>query len=57
MAGRLIEKVSGMNLENYFRKNIFEKLGMSRTWFNVPDSLNPSSFHEANVEMMESTLG
>lgn len=37
--GRLIEKISGISLENYFRKNITGPLGMSRTWFNVPDSL------------------
>jgi CubicO group peptidase (beta-lactamase class C family) len=38
-AGRLIEKLSGMTLENYFRKNITGPLGMNHTWFNVPDSL------------------
>jgi len=37
--GRVIEKVSGVNLESYFRKNITGPLGMSRTWFNVPDPL------------------
>ena len=37
--GRLIEKVSGLSLEEYFRKNITGPLGMDRTWFNVPDSL------------------
>ncbi len=37
--GKLIEKVSGMTLENYFRKNISDPLVMTRTWFNVPDSL------------------
>ncbi len=40
-AGRLIEKLSGVSLENYFRKNITVPLGMNRTWFNVPDSLRP----------------
>ena len=38
-AGRLVEKISTMTLEEYFRKNITGPLGMSRTWFNVPDSL------------------
>lgn len=38
-AGRLIEKLSGMSLENYFRKKICEPLDMTHTWFNVPDSL------------------
>jgi CubicO group peptidase (beta-lactamase class C family) len=37
--GKLVEKLSGMNLENYFRQNITGPLGMNRTWFNVPDSL------------------
>ncbi len=37
--GKLIEKVSGLSLEEYFRKNISGPLGMDRTWFNVPDSL------------------
>lgn len=38
-AGKLVEKLSKMTLENYFRKNITGPLGMNRTWFNVPDSL------------------
>lgn len=37
--GRLVEKISKTDLENYFRKNITGPLNMSRTWFNVPDSL------------------
>lgn len=37
--GRLVEKLSGLTLEEYFRKNITGPLGMNRTWFNVPDSL------------------
>jgi CubicO group peptidase (beta-lactamase class C family) len=38
-AGRLVEKISKMSLEEYFRKNITGPLSMNRTWFNVPDSL------------------
>lgn len=38
-AGRLVEKISGLSLEDYFRKNITAPLKMNRTWFNVPDSL------------------
>ncbi len=38
-AGKLVEKISGTDLENYFRQNITGPLGMNRTWFNVPDSL------------------
>ena len=37
--GRVVEKLSGMSLEAYFRKNITGPLEMNRTWFNVPDSL------------------
>ena len=34
--GRLIEKVSGQTLEDYFREHIFRPLGMVDTFFNVP---------------------
>jgi methyl acetate hydrolase len=37
--GKLVEKISGQTLEDYFRNNITTPLGMNRTWFNVPDSL------------------
>ena len=38
--GYLIEKISGITLEDYFRKNISGPLGLSKTWFNVPDELS-----------------
>ena len=38
--GKLVERISDMNLEEYFSENITKPLGMSRTFFNVPDSLN-----------------
>lgn len=34
--GKLVEKVSGQNLEDYFREHIFQPLGMNDTFFNVP---------------------
>jgi methyl acetate hydrolase len=34
--GRLVEKVSGQTLEDYFREHIFRPLGMTDTFFNVP---------------------
>ena len=37
--GKIIEKVSGDNLETYFRKNITGPLKMNSTWFNVPENL------------------
>jgi methyl acetate hydrolase len=35
--GRLVEKLSGQNLEEYFRDHIFAPLRMSDTFYNVPE--------------------
>src|SRR5215471_15818244 len=35
--GKLIERVSGQTLEDYFHQPIFEPLGMTDTFFNVPE--------------------
>jgi CubicO group peptidase (beta-lactamase class C family) len=35
--GRLVEKLSGKNLEEYFRERIFTPLKMSDTFYNVPE--------------------
>ena len=35
-AGKLVEKISGMTLERYFKKKIFKPLGIKSTYFNVP---------------------
>jgi CubicO group peptidase (beta-lactamase class C family) len=37
-AGRLVERLSGKNLEEYFRERIFTPLGMHDTFYNVPES-------------------
>jgi methyl acetate hydrolase len=37
--GKLIEKISGLTLEDYFRIHVTGPLKMNRTWYNVPDSL------------------
>jgi CubicO group peptidase (beta-lactamase class C family) len=34
--GDIIEIVSGLNLEDFLRRNIFEPLQMNDTWFNLP---------------------
>ncbi len=34
--GRIVEKISGQNLEEYFRAHIFAPLGMDDTFYNVP---------------------
>jgi CubicO group peptidase (beta-lactamase class C family) len=36
-AGRLVEKLSGKNLEEYFHERIFTPLGMSDTFYNIPE--------------------
>lgn len=36
LLGALAEVISGMSLEDFFRKNIFEPLGMKDTYFNLP---------------------
>jgi len=38
LLGCIIEIVSHENLADFFRKNIFEPLGMNDTYFNVPES-------------------
>jgi len=35
--GRIVEKVSGQNLDQYFRVNIFEPLGMEDSFFQAPE--------------------
>ena len=36
--GRLVEQLSGTNLEEYFHEHIFTPLGMPDTFYNVPQS-------------------
>ncbi|BAU55768.1 serine hydrolase domain-containing protein [Mucilaginibacter gotjawali] len=38
LLGCLIEVISGMSLDDFFAKNIFQPLGMKDTYFNVPAS-------------------
>ena len=38
--GKIVEKVSGQDLEDYFKEHITGPLKMTRTFFNVPDSLS-----------------
>jgi CubicO group peptidase (beta-lactamase class C family) len=39
--GRLVETVSGKDLDAYFRERIFTPLGMRDTHFNIPDAALP----------------
>lgn len=36
--GRLVERLSGKNLEAYFRDHVFSPLGMSDTFYDVPEA-------------------
>lgn len=36
IVGRLVERLSGEDLDTYFRRNIFEPLGMDRSGYNLP---------------------
>jgi CubicO group peptidase (beta-lactamase class C family) len=38
VVGLLVEKISGMSLDEFFRKRIFEPLGMKDTYFYLPAS-------------------
>src|SRR5215470_2270003 len=41
IVGRLVEKLSGQKLEDYFRQQIFTPLGMNHTSYNVPEDKQP----------------
>ena len=41
VAGRLIEVLSGLTLDEYLKRNIFEPLGMTDTHFYMPESKLP----------------
>lgn len=55
--GRLVEKISGENLEDYFRNYITGPLDMNSTWFNVPEELEDlivsSSLRDINSGSIE----
>jgi CubicO group peptidase (beta-lactamase class C family) len=38
--GHLVEVVSGMSLDSFFRERIFNPLGMNDTWFYLPENEN-----------------
>lgn len=38
MVGVLVERMSGLTLDEFFRIKIFEPLGMDDTYFNIPES-------------------
>lgn len=52
LLGYLIEVVSGMSLDQFFKTRIFEPLGMKDTYFNVP-----SSKHKRAATLYQETTG
>ncbi len=54
--GVLVEKVSGMNLEDYLRLNVTGPLGMNSTWFNVPENLQPLIVGSLNRDRINDEL-
>ncbi len=39
VAGRVVERISGLDLDTYFKMHIFNPLGMTRSGYNVPDDV------------------
>lgn len=39
VAGKIVERVAGVDLDTYFKRHIFEPLGMTRSGFNVSTDL------------------
>ena len=37
VAGRVVERISGLDLDTYFKTHIFNPLGMTRSGYNIPD--------------------
>ncbi len=57
LLGYLIEVVSGQNLDEFFRKRIFEPLGMNDTYFYIPAAKRDRLVHlyqEQNGKLVES---
>src|SRR2546425_10987531 len=55
--GKLVEKVSGQTLEDYFRQHIFQPLGMTDTFFSVPSEKQARvvALHQRQEEDRKST--
>ena len=54
IAGRLIERISGEDLDTYFKRHIFEPLGMDRSGYNVSKELMKE---RASLHMREPVSG
>jgi CubicO group peptidase (beta-lactamase class C family) len=58
VAGKLVEKVSGQKLEDYFREHIFAPLQMPDTFYNVPQekASRLAAAHERAGERMDGRI-
>jgi methyl acetate hydrolase len=59
VVGKLVEKVSGQKLEDYFRQHIFAPLKMPDTSYNVPQEKGPRlvAAQQRAGERMDGTIG
>jgi methyl acetate hydrolase len=59
VVGKLVEKVSGQKLEDYFRQHIFASLQMSDTSYNVPQEKGPRlvAAQQRAGERMDGAIG
>jgi methyl acetate hydrolase len=59
VVGKLVEKVSGQKLEDYFRQHIFAPLKMSDTSYNVPQEKGPRlvAAQQRAGERMDGAIG
>jgi CubicO group peptidase (beta-lactamase class C family) len=59
VVGKLVEKVSGQKLEDYFRQHIFAPLQMSDTSYNVPQEKGPRlvAAQQRAGERMDGAIG
>src|SRR3954471_5444432 len=50
--GKIVERVSGLSLDDYFRQNIFAPLGMTDSFFNVPpdEQRRVVTLHQHNAD-------
>jgi methyl acetate hydrolase len=58
IVGRLVEKISGQSLEDYFRQHIFTPLGMNDTSYNVPQgkAARLVAGHQRDGERMDGAI-
>jgi len=54
--GKLVEKISSLNLEQYFKQHISGPLGMNSTWYNVPDELEHLVVSSSHREAKNGTV-